>query len=143
MRRGVTDREYIEDRIEIDTSGCWLWVGHLESDGYGVFVRGTTYLGTRRQGFAHRLAYETFIGPIPKRREVDHICRVRRCVNPEHLQVVTHRANMEAIPRRTHCRHGHEYTEENTYYFPNGTYRCRECHRIEVREWMRAKRARA
>jgi len=141
MRRGVTDREYIEDRISVEANGCWLWTGYIQGDGYGMYVRGTAHLGTRRQSLAHRLAYEAFVGPIPQGYELDHVCRVRRCVNPDHLRVVTHRANMQATPRKTHCRRGHEYTPENTYYFPSGTYRCRQCHRDLNRDWARAKRA--
>jgi hypothetical protein len=142
MRRGVTDREYVLDRISVDDNGCWLWTGYTDGDGYSLFVRGTAHLGTRRQGAAHRLAYEAFVGPIPERHEIDHSCRVRRCVNPEHLRAVTHAVNMGAIPKRTHCRAGHAYTPENTYWFPSRhTYRCRQCHREKNLAWMRAKRA--
>jgi hypothetical protein len=102
-------------------SECVKWAGALNSSGYGV---------TRRAGrlvLAHRAAYEEQHGPIPDGLELDHLCRVRSCVNPEHLEPVTHAENMRRSARLiTHCPHGHFYDEANTSY--NGTARrCRTC----------------
>lgn len=75
---------------KVDTSSnCWLWLGGATKTGYGQFRLD----GQSR--YAHRVAYELAIGPIPDGMEVDHICRVRRCVNPQHLRVATHKQNQE------------------------------------------------
>ncbi|MFI1562215.1 HNH endonuclease [Streptomyces sp. NPDC020490] len=67
--------------------GCWVWTGSVESKGYGA----PTINGAKRP--AHRVAYEDLVGPIPEGLHLDHLCRVRRCVNPEHLEPVTSREN--------------------------------------------------
>ena len=79
----------IKDQVEIDLrSGCWLWTGDLRN-GYGIIGRQAAY----------RLSYEAFVGPIPFSYHINHVCRVRRCVNPEqdgprlHLEAVTHAEN--------------------------------------------------
>jgi hypothetical protein len=67
---------------------CWLWCGSTDTSGYGkILVR-------RKLIPAHRLAYEYYVGPIPAGLEIDHLCRVRHCVNPDHLEAVTHRENL-------------------------------------------------
>jgi HNH endonuclease len=68
------------------TSGCWLWTGKTWN-GYGKFIVGGRTMA------AHRYAYELFSGPIPDGLELDHVCRVRSCVNPAHLEACTHREN--------------------------------------------------
>jgi hypothetical protein len=100
-----------------------------QNKGYGAFMVGG------RNVRVHRWAYETLVGPIPDGLVIDHLCRVRNCVNPDHLEPVTHRENIRrgeagAWNRvKTHCPQGHEYTPENTRY--SGTTRnCRECQRI-------------
>jgi hypothetical protein len=86
---------------------------------------------------AHRYAYEERHGAIPPGMTLDHLCRNPSCVNPDHLEAVTHRTNVlrgNAPPaicaRRTHCPQGHPYTEANTAYLKSGARRCRECHRL-------------
>lgn len=79
----ITDaRERFESFID-RTETCWLWTGSLTYDGYGIFRE-----DNRRTG-AHRFAYEYLIGPVPDGMQLDHLCRVRNCVNPEHLEPVT------------------------------------------------------
>ncbi|KKL99624.1 hypothetical protein LCGC14_1812580, partial [marine sediment metagenome] len=73
-------------KIEICSSGCWLWFGSIKGNGYAHFV----YPGGQ---YAHRFSYEFFIGSIPKDKELDHLCRIRHCANPNHLEAVTHREN--------------------------------------------------
>src|SRR5689334_10590331 len=76
-------------RVTQQTSGCWLWTGYLMPNGYGKFAvsRGINAL-------AHRWSYETFVGAIPAGLTLDHLCRVRGCVNPTHLEPVTRRENV-------------------------------------------------
>jgi len=82
---------------------------------------------------AHRLSYETEIGPIPEGLELDHLCRVRSCVNPLHLEPVTHQENVRRGEganfwrNKTHCPQGHEYTEENTGISNRNNEKCRYC----------------
>ena len=99
----------LEDRFwaKVDRGGpdeCWLWTAHIDRDGYGRFER----IG------AHRWAYEFAIGPIPDGMQIDHLCRVRRCVNPAHLETVTLAENVlrgqgvtAQQARQTHCKRGH------------------------------------
>ena len=107
--------------------GCWEWTAAKTANGYGNFgVEG-------KFRSAHRFAYELLIGPISEGLHLDHLCRVRNCVNPDHLEPVT---NLENIYRgygaarnrlKTHCPKGHEYNEENTYIDPRGWRNCRIC----------------
>lgn len=120
-------------------SGCWLWAGAVGDHGYGTFsTRDATRPRGSRTLLAHRVVYEREIGPIPAGLELDHLCRMRGCVNPSHLEPVTHRENglrgngVGAIhAKQSHCVNGHEFTEENTYRRPDTNGRCcRECTRI-------------
>lgn len=110
------------------TESCWLWEGGKTKGGYGTFKF------QRRTVMAHRFAYESFVGTIPEGLHLDHLCRVRHCVNPAHLEPVANRENVlrgDTIPARnavkTHCPQGHEYSEVNTYIHPDGRRTCRMC----------------
>lgn len=116
-------------------SDCWEWTGRTDGAGYGRFGNGTH--GTV---FAHRIAYMAVVGEIPTGKELDHLCRVRHCVNPAHLEPVTHRENTlrgyglaGIAARNTECPSGHPFTEENTTTGPKGERRCRECNREHQR----------
>lgn len=107
------------------TDGCWLWRGGLFRTGYGCF-----YEVPRPGRLAHRYAYELLVGPVPEGLELDHLCRVRHCVNPAHLEPITHAENMARgiHATKTHCKHGHEFTEANTLLRNGGKGRtCRAC----------------
>ena len=84
---------------------------------------------------AHRMIYELLVGPIPDGLEIDHLCRNRGCVNPGHMEPVTHRENLmrgdtvaAANPAKTHCIRGHPYDDENTYRYGSHRY-CRACNK--------------
>lgn len=120
--------------------GCWLWTQKLAPSGYGQFGVGRRAIGTYGKKRAHRWAYEHLVGPIPEGLVLDHLCRVRHCVNPDHMEPVTSRENTlrgETRPAinaaRTHCTNGHEFTPENTGTTHRGGRRCRAC----AREWQR------
>jgi hypothetical protein len=112
------------------SSQCWLWQLHCFPNGYGQFH-------IKKKPFqAHRVAYELSIGPIPEGLVLDHTCRNRSCVNPAHLEPVTNLENCRRGARGslTHCKRGHEFTEENTFITTQGRRRCRLCSRLRQRK---------
>lgn len=115
-------------RVE-KTPTCWLWTGYTTSRGYGQLGKGS---GPTQAHLAHRVAYELLVGPVPAGLELDHLCRNPPCVNPSHLEPVTHAENMRrAGAVVTQCKHGHPYDEANTYIRPDrGTRQCRACSRV-------------
>jgi hypothetical protein len=128
----------IRARIVVEPApGCWLWKGAVHYGGYGTY---TARHGDKR--YAHRMVYELLVGPIPDGLDLDHLCRVRSCVNPDHLEPVTRRENLlrgetDAARRAamTACERGHPFTPENTYVKPSGARECRPCRRARVRRW--------
>ena len=107
-------------------SGCWLWVGALDGHGYGTFGAGGRDDGTVK---AYRWSYERFKGPVPVGLDLDHLCRVRCCVNPDHLEAVTRSENLKRSPlmgrqqHKTACPLGHKYTGLDA----RGSRICRVC----------------
>lgn len=130
--------------IEIDDNGCWRWMRYKLPNGYGM-------IGTKHatKAYVHRVAYEAWKGPIPEGLVIDHLCRVRDCCNPEHLEPVTYSQNtlrgdtiMVRRANATACFRGHEYTPENTKPDRSGVRRCRTCYReAQRRIYWRTERA--
>lgn len=124
----MNDLDRFNAKYEMRADGCWHWTASLKASGYGQFrATGTTRL-------AHRWRWEQEHGPVPEGLQLDHLCRNRACVNPEHLEPVTARENLlrgDTITARnaaaTHCPKGHPYDEANTYVAPDGDRGCRAC----------------
>lgn len=119
--------------------GCWVWTASLNSTGYGQFIVMRGKRGYPRP--AHRVAWELIRGPVAVGHVLDHLCRNRACVRPDHLEPVTNEENIQRgvwqpviNARKTHCHRGHEFNEENTYRPARGVRQCRECARIRRRE---------
>ena len=127
-------------KIRVSNS-CWEWQGTITKKGYGQFN-----LKTKKKASAHRLSYEIFKGDIPIGLTIDHLCRNRRCVNPDHLECVTMTINVlrgtgpTAInKRKTHCIRGHELLGYNLIKDVGGRH-CRTCHNITVRQYILKKK---
>lgn len=127
-------------------TGCWLWLSSVNPGGYGEYLPGRTLGADGRRNptvRAHRYAYEQVRGPIPPGLQLDHLCRVRSCVNPDHLEPVTNHENVLrgwATGERTvtRCKRGHELSGENLYCSP-GRRHCRTCRAERAADLQRAK----
>ncbi len=146
MTRSLEDR-FMDGKFVYDESGCWLWIAHKNDHGYGIIKTSGTH--NRKLLRAHRVAYEMFVGPIPEGLELDHLCRVRHCVNPDHLEPVTTRENLlrgETLTarwaKRTHCDEGHPFDEPNTRITPQGWRVCRICANEAAKRAYRRRRQR-
>ena len=125
-------------------SGCLLWLGALDKDGYGKFKLPAVGDGKRRHVRPHRWLYEQIKGPIPEGYEPDHKCKVRCCCNWDHLEIVTQQENCRRAGilggggryqrAKTHCPDGHEYAGHNLIIFKSGSRACRICMYRRIRE---------
>ena len=133
-------RNRAEKFIErVPMSGCWIWTGHVhKKHGYGRFA----FMGKTRN--AHRVLYEIYKGKPDESKDIDHLCRVRSCVNPNHLEAVTRSINLKRgdtgknlkpfaadnarkyFARQTKCKNGHDRIPENIYLY-RGQRHCRLC----------------
>jgi len=138
---GLPTRDRFMRFVSVDQRGCWLWTGRIGTGGYGYF--GQKVDGVRKTRRAHRVSYELFVGPIPEGQQVDHLCHVRACVNPDHLEAVRPVTNnlrstspSAANARRTECRRGHPLSGDNLQVIrTNGRAkrRCKACARASRR----------
>jgi len=124
-------------------SGCWIWLGPLldqrPTKQYGRFQWFDPVLNKRAMKLAHVLSYELYIAAIPEGKELDHLCKNTWCVNPAHLEPVTHTENVRRSKSatKTHCRHGHPYSDGFEYYFRKDVgqgeryRRCLTCYRLK------------
>lgn len=135
-----TMTRYIENQ-----AGCWIWQGATNK---------ATGYGTLSNDYAHRLFFEATKGEIPAGMTIDHLCKVRNCVNPDHLEAVSQRVNncRSGNPaglnaQKTHCLNGHEFSPENTRIITRSTgdgRMCVTCNRAYQRKlYNEAKAARA
>lgn len=139
MNRRNTPEDF-HNKYTITSDECRLWNGGLTKDGYGRFSINC------QEWLAHRYAFFLKYGTLDPQKEIDHKCKVRRCVNPDHLEEVTSKVNVmrgDTIASRgakkTHCDRGHPFDQENTYTKKNGTRQCKECGRENARRYYRAK----
>lgn len=122
-------QQYREEERGFSTR-CWVWLGYITPDtGYGK-------IGRR---YAHRIYFEQANGPIPEGLVIDHLCRVRECVNPAHMEVVTNRENVlrgesrsAQQARQGYCKRGHPLFGDNLYEH-NGKRQCRTCRAMHLR----------
>jgi len=123
-------------------TGCWIWTAGKLASGYGSFRT------NNKAVVAHRYSYEQLVGPVAPGLQIDHICRNRTCVNPDHLEPVSQRTNLlrgisppAVNARKSRCPKGHEFTSENTYRYPNGHRKCKQCRDSYKREYDRRRKA--
>ncbi len=132
----MTKAEFLTN-TEVVANDCWAWTGTKNTHGYGyVYIEGKL----RR---AHRVSYELWVGPIPEKLQLDHLCRKRDCVNPEHLEPVTCKENIARSPlhigkiniAKTLCKYGHELTFDAKHFGATSKTRrrCKTCHRDRER----------
>ena len=123
------------------TKTCWLWTGYINKEGYGEYM--SEALTTR---LAHRIAFALDQGHLPD-MPLDHLCRNRHCVNPDHLEPVTVLVNTRRSnvglnsANKTHCPQGHPYDKDNTLVY-GGKRKCRKCKNQKAREYRARKKAR-
>ena len=130
----------IRDKFVIADDGCWDWLSKKRPNEYAsVAPEGRVYgRGDRTTEPAHRVVYKILVGDIPEGLDLDHLCRNRACVNPDHLEPVTTKVNVlrgvgacARNARKTHCPRGHTLEGDNLLLHKGGRARvCRECHRV-------------
>jgi len=138
----VSDLQRFQSKyIPEPNSGCWLWIGATTAKGYGSFW------ANGKSCKAHRWSYRWKFGPIPKGLQIDHLCRVRSCVNPQHLEPVTNAENIKrgetgkhSRAAQTHCIYGHPLSGLNLYVTKQGYRQCRACNARRQRESQARKR---
>lgn len=137
-----TTENRIRSKIEVTPSGCWQWLGAKQPAGYGTLWNGV------RPEQAHRVSYRHFRCEIPQGFDIDHLCRNRSCVNPDHLRAVPHRENMRVSDTpmgrnaaKLFCKRGHAFEGDNLRII-KGARQCRACMNIRAAAARQRRRAR-
>lgn len=126
----MNDTDRFMAKVSKQDNGCWIWTASKFQNGYGRFIVDHSCIG------AHRFSYEHFKSAIPSGLQIDHLCKTKSCVNPDHLEVVTLQENIRRFNvARTHCKRGHEFTPENTYFKKGNKRVCRTCQREAGRKY--------
>ena len=131
VSRPLTD---FYDRIKFnEQTWCWDWQGEITWGKYGrISIR-------RKRVLVHRFSYELFKGKIPDGLEIDHLCRNRKCCNPQHLEAVTRSTNLSRGHNhnrdKNHCPQGHPYSGKNMITRKNGSRECRQCTKVGIKKW--------
>ncbi|MFG0329862.1 MAG: HNH endonuclease signature motif containing protein [Phycisphaerales bacterium] len=126
------DIDRFVDKIDFTDDGCWNWTASVNSDGYGQFRAGD------EKRFAHRVVYEWFVRPLDPDLTLDHLCRNRACVNPDHLEEISLKENLRrgdafiVNARKTHCPQGHPYDRLD---LRTGQRKCRRCQTAAQRRY--------
>jgi hypothetical protein len=128
---------------KVDARGdCWEWTASITDDGYGRFKGHGTMVN------AHRFAWELLVGPVPAGMVLDHLCRNRKCVNPDHMEPVTPKENTRRgfllfmqKRQQTHCVHGHPLSGSNLGRDWRGHRRCKTCAYAHARRWQATRKA--
>lgn len=127
------EKKFVDKTDALD-DGCIVWRGFVTRDGYGRFWDGTS------SRLPHRVSYEMYVGEIPSGLEIDHLCKNRLCVNPDHLEPVTRQENIarsdagKPARDKTHCPQGHSYSGDNLYQH-GGRRSCRICRNAAARRY--------
>lgn len=118
-------------KVQPREDGCWYWTAAVNNQNYGLFNI------NRRLWLSHRAAYEALVGPIPDGLNIDHLCRVRRCCNPAHLEPVTQAENVRRhFSLQTHCVNDHPLPGANLAVYGNNRRRCLTCKREKQRIYI-------
>ncbi len=119
-----------------DLGQCWIWIAALDTDGYGMMMikEGMEW---RTHG-AHVISWMVAGYKTQSGKELDHLCRNIKCVNPAHLELVTHKENMMRGEKatKTHCKRGHPFNQENTRIIPTGGRQCKSCRESYMKKWL-------
>lgn len=127
-----TFRRFMKSFRVDPTEGCWIWIRSSHNHGYAKIMI------NRKVYAAHRVSYEHFVAPILDGNVIDHLCRNTGCVNPRHLDAVSHKENVKRGDAgnwqkiKTHCPQGHIYDEENTGRNQSGSRFCKACRKEKL-----------
>ena len=141
----IDRKQHIKSKVEIDENGCWNWTGKIAKNGYGHITYPNK--NDRKTYLIHRITYALFKSEIPIGMTIDHLCRNRKCCNPEHLEIVTSKENtlrgngIAGInARKTHCIKNHPLSGNNLYITPDKRRNCKKCIRMSIEKYNDRKR---
>lgn len=144
INKSIPFTDLVRSETAENDKGCWVWQRMKNRKGYARIRWNGKIIEI------HRMAYEAFIGPIPEGLVIDHLCRNPSCLNPEHLEAVTHKENTlrgnapsALYAKQTHCKHGHPLSGANLRVEKDGGRTCKTCNREAVRRYKARKVARA